>query len=152
MFRAPCGRHKESPIWNFYHYDASTDKSRCTVIVAADGSSSKRECGRLLSGKNPTNLKVHLKTFHKPEFLEYETLNNALQKPAVAAAKLQSPGTSSNAQLASMHNQQGIKQFACQQKSAGDVGKQQELLVNMFVGTGLSTRLIDHKDFRALFN
>ena len=34
MFRSPCGRQRESPIWKHFVYDAATNKSRCMVLLS----------------------------------------------------------------------------------------------------------------------
>jgi len=62
-----AGRKKDSPVWEFFVYDAIENKSKCKAL-----DSKKSECGVELSGKNPTNLSSHLKRFHKLEFLELE--------------------------------------------------------------------------------
>jgi BED zinc finger len=48
-----AGRRKESPVWDYFDYNSETNKSKC------------KECAVLLSGKNPTNLTVHLSRTHK---------------------------------------------------------------------------------------
>jgi len=63
------GRHKESKIWNYFEYDAVTDKSKC--LVSKD-SAMMETCFKLLSGKNSTILKTDLKTFHKSQYAQYE--------------------------------------------------------------------------------
>ena len=49
---------KRSLVWEQFVYDEDAAKSICQV----------EECGKSVSGKNPTNLKQHLKTFHKTVF------------------------------------------------------------------------------------
>jgi hypothetical protein len=56
------GRHRESGVWQFYTFDNGTHKSKCTA------------CGRLIAGKNPTNLKSHLKANHKDRLTELEEI------------------------------------------------------------------------------
>jgi hypothetical protein len=102
--------------------------------------------------KNATNLKVHPKTFHQQAFIDYEKLHYALQKPANATTRTD---CESSSQLKPTKQQQGIQQYATASKvkgSAAEVAKHNGLLVNTFIGTGLSTRLMDHPDFRALFS
>jgi len=109
------------------------------------------ECGRLLAGKNPTNLKVHLSKFHSKEFAEFEHLMSEKQKPAGAAANTDSTSTAtSKVPLSQSQPQRCIDHFAGKAASTADVNRLQERMVTMFVGTGLTTTLVDHPDFRAL--
>lgn len=78
MFKPSCGRKQENPVWRYFEYDKSTDKSRCKVgsdsATTADtsaeherdepagGSERHRSCGQELIGKNATNLKSHLRS------------------------------------------------------------------------------------------
>jgi len=49
------GRKKESMFWKFFEFVKSKNSSKC--IVKNDKG---LECGFMLSGKNPSNLKRHL--------------------------------------------------------------------------------------------
>lgn len=75
------GRKRQSPIWNYFKYDEETDKSKCLVVE-----SGCKICGVLLKGKNPTNLKVHLRGWHKKANVENlnqaASLGNAPEKDA----------------------------------------------------------------------
>ena len=66
------GRKKESCIWDYFKYDMVSDLTTCMVDVSprmletADTAQTGNDlpsskCGRKLSGKNPTNLKTHLR-------------------------------------------------------------------------------------------
>ena len=143
MFRSPCGRQRESPIWKHFVYDAATNKSRCTVSLSGPDAA-KGECGRLLAGKNPTNLKVHLRTFHAAVFTEMETVSKS---PSTSKSTRPAPGTS--ASTAITHKR--MEQFIVKPQTATEIARHNELLLNMFIGTGISTRVMDHPDFRASY-
>ena len=68
------GRKTESPVWSYFAYDASTDKSRCSVATNNDDDGPTHTCGVLLNGKNVTNLRNHLRYKHKREHDELMTL------------------------------------------------------------------------------
>jgi hypothetical protein len=68
------GRKRESPIWEHFTYDAAADKCTC-IISNSDG----KTCGRLLTGKNSTNLVTHLRTFHKETFKAYSQKKDDLK-------------------------------------------------------------------------
>uniref|UniRef100_A0A1X7VI67 BED-type domain-containing protein n=1 Tax=Amphimedon queenslandica TaxID=400682 RepID=A0A1X7VI67_AMPQE len=59
--RRPEGRPKRSSVWNHFTYDQKSNESVCTIR------NEERECGARVKGKNPTNLKQHLKC-HKDEY------------------------------------------------------------------------------------
>jgi BED zinc finger len=78
MFEPSCGRKPQNPVWRYFEYDKSTDKSRCKVgsdsattmdssaeHEPASGSEKQRSCGQELIGKNTTNLKSHLRSKHE---------------------------------------------------------------------------------------
>ena len=53
LTRLCSGRKRESLVWQWFEFDAKSDKSVCKV-----SSANNKVCGFKLSGKNPTNLKV----------------------------------------------------------------------------------------------
>lgn len=60
------GRKVDDAVWKFFTYEASSDKSVCTVSLSEDGDgSATRKCGAVIKGKNTTNLKNHIRYKHK---------------------------------------------------------------------------------------
>lgn len=55
MFKCNSGRKQESGVWKHFEYEASVDKSKCSV----------EGCCAAIKGKNATNLMNHLKSKHK---------------------------------------------------------------------------------------
>lgn len=51
---------KRSPVWEYLHYDSAEDRSLCQV----ENPDTESLCGESIVGKNPTNLKQHLKAVH----------------------------------------------------------------------------------------
>ena len=49
------GRKRECAVWKYFHYSEDKNISTCSVL---DNKGS--ECGKNISGKNPTNLKKHV--------------------------------------------------------------------------------------------
>ena len=47
--------------WKYFDYLADINKSKCTIV----NEKTKKLCGTLLVGNNPTNLKVHLSRQHE---------------------------------------------------------------------------------------
>ena len=60
MAVAKVGRKWQSPVRDYFEYDCVTDKSKCLVVE-----NDNMAYGALLKGKNPTYLKVRLKSAHK---------------------------------------------------------------------------------------
>src|SRR6218665_218549 len=60
------GRKRESAVWSYFMYEAETNKSSCIVGGVSDG----ELCGKLVSGKNTTNLFNHLKCHHPSTYRE----------------------------------------------------------------------------------
>ena len=58
-FKITSGRKRESTVWQHFSHDAVPDKSMC-LVSTADG----KQCGRMIAGKNTTNLMNHLKFNH----------------------------------------------------------------------------------------
>jgi hypothetical protein len=57
------GIKKESSVWDFFSYNATTSKSRCTVL-----NDKGDECGFQMAGKRTSNLKLHIKAKHPSVF------------------------------------------------------------------------------------
>ena len=69
---AYIGRPWQSPVWNFFSFNAAKSRSVCEVQIRVVDSTTKL-CGVQTSGKYPTNLKAHLKTAHPQVFAEVST-------------------------------------------------------------------------------
>lgn len=53
------GRKRVTPIWDYFEYDSDSNTSKCLSVKG------RKVCGVRLKGKNPTNLKMHLRRYHK---------------------------------------------------------------------------------------
>ena len=69
---AYTGRPRQSPVWNFFLFNAAKSRSVCEVQIRVVDSTTKL-CGIEISGKYPTNLKAHLNTAHPQVFAEVST-------------------------------------------------------------------------------
>lgn len=83
MFKPSSGRKHDHPVWEYFEYEKSSDKTRCQVIAPPDTTGSGRSkegvCGQELVGKNTTNLKNHLRSKHK-EIYEKVTAAESMRK------------------------------------------------------------------------
>ena len=64
------GRPTRSLVWDYFKYDPVVDKSVCQV----EKSNTDSICGKSVAGKNPTNLKQHLRAAHP------QVMNDILRK------------------------------------------------------------------------
>jgi len=80
-----CGRKKQSGVWDYFEYIASKCATRCNVE-----NDKAEQCGVLLAGKNPTNLKRHLEACHSDTFTKVEAAEALLV--ATVAGKRQAAG------------------------------------------------------------
>lgn len=60
----PLERPKKSPVWDYFLYDVTTDKSICQM----EQLDSQSICEKSVAGKFTTNLKKHLKLAHPSDF------------------------------------------------------------------------------------
>ena len=145
VLKPTSGRKRDSPIWGYFAYDAPTDKSRCTAL------DNGMECGRILMGKNPTNLATHLRTAHKEVYAEYMTRIDQWK----AAAKPVPKASASTSQSSSSAAQQGggrMQSFLTSPKrwpvDSNEAKVRDESLCRMVVMTGVPARLVDQNDFK----
>ncbi|XP_049322708.1 uncharacterized protein LOC125782495 [Astyanax mexicanus] len=134
MATAKVGRKRQSPIWDFFEYDCEKDKSKCLVVETGD-----KICGVLLKGKNPTNLKVHLRSSHKKANCEY--LDKLASLSSFAGRESTSQPGSSGKETTIMDCFQ--RRQSCWLVNTQEHCKREDALVNMFIETGMSTRLCD---------
>ena len=67
---------RRSAVWDYFQYDVAQQKSVCQVEQTGSGSL----CGKNIAGKNPTNLKKHLSSFHHNVFLELSKKEDSAKK------------------------------------------------------------------------
>ena len=65
------GRPRESSVWDYFEFNEEENKSVCIVEVG-DCQNEPKLCGIKIAGKYPTNLRKHLKKFHKKEHQDME--------------------------------------------------------------------------------
>ena len=69
------GRPRESPVWDFFVYNKSENKSVCQVPLSED-----TLCCKTFSGRFTSNLKHHLRVSHQEQFREVEKKDEAKKK------------------------------------------------------------------------
>jgi len=71
------GHPKTSGVWEYFVYKIDTNSSQCIVDVGT------KSCGETCSGRNPTNLKTHLSSFHKEVFAALNSKESAMKSERV---------------------------------------------------------------------
>lgn len=66
------GRKRESDVWKHFRYEVDRNKCKCVVL-----DDKGKECGMLVAGKNPTNMKAHLSRHHSKVFCEMTAMEKA---------------------------------------------------------------------------
>uniref|UniRef100_A0A3P9J2Q6 DUF659 domain-containing protein n=1 Tax=Oryzias latipes TaxID=8090 RepID=A0A3P9J2Q6_ORYLA len=144
MAALKVGRKRESPIWDFLEYNSVENKSKCLVVEAGD-----KICGTLLKGKNPTNLKVHLKSAHKNANQQF------LDKLACRPPSPEKEARAGNVNTGKKPNTSSMimdcfdrRPNSCWLVNTHEHQKREDALVNVFIETGMSTRLCESNAFK----
>lgn len=141
------GRPKSSVIWDYFEY--SIEKKSCECIVDVESNGKRKRCGILLSGKNTTNLKNHLKAHHAKEFGEFVKKDQELASTAATVlTKTNPPGLAVSDGLCQKITE-AFKQQATWATSSAQHKKHLRLLSRAFITSGVSTLMADNEEFRA---
>lgn len=140
MFKVTSGKKRKSAVWKYFIYDGVAGKSKWSV------------CNVPLSGKNPTNLKTHLSTYHKAEYKIVEKNDYESKKPSDSAnsstQKLkQFHFQSSNASIDIMLGKGKERKHWTEESNDYQIRLQS--LVDVFVSARLLIHLIDNSEFRS---
>ena len=127
-----AGRRRQSPIWDFFDYDSEGDASKC-LVENKEG----KVCGTKLKGKNPTNLKSHLRSTHK------EAYSSFLSKEAASAPE-ETPQAVKPKTITECFNRPNSYWLV----NSTEHSKREEALVDIFIETGATTQLCNARSFQ----
>ena len=139
--RLLAGRKRESSVWQYFNFAADVGKSRCIVMKGG------KKCGVLIAGKNPTNLKKHLESFHRDiadevdkQDTDTKSKRSDVQRSVTVNGKYRSQTLSEcfNRKL------QSWPRDSREHKTRIDA------LVNVFISTGYPLTFVDDPTFRKL--
>ena len=134
---ACSGRPKTSPVLNHFTYDQESNKSVCTITIRNEDG---KACGARVKGKNPTNLKQHLKC-HKDEYrkvTEEEAKKVQSKETSIAKSK------SKQAEITSMLKVQPLPKDSMRYKAI-------TRKLALFIGTAnVPYSLVENLEFRDL--
>ncbi len=88
LARMLAGRKRVSGVWDYFEYKGDIGKSKCLVTDAKG-----KVCGLEFAGKNPTNLKSHMKQIHPAEYAELDESEIARKKQNVISSSSKSSAT-----------------------------------------------------------
>lgn len=130
-----------------------SDKSKCLAVEGG------KICGQFLKGKNPTNLKVHLRSAHKEANLAYlnkvkENTENPSPETEPNPGNVTGPGSMTQTTAVQRTLQESFhrRPDSCWLVNTQEHHKREEALVNMFIDTGMSTRLCESIAFKKFAN
>jgi hypothetical protein len=92
-----AGCRKESSVWNYYGYVSTTNKCHCKVPDKTG-----KLCGKEITGRHCTNLKVHLSSFHSDVYKERVSADND-EKAAVRKRNVTQRPVGDTAKQITMH-------------------------------------------------
>nr|XP_047137979.1 zinc finger BED domain-containing protein RICESLEEPER 2-like [Hydra vulgaris] len=149
-----AGRKRNSSVWKWFKYDASSDKSVCLVLL--DG---EKVCNTKLCGKNPTNLKLHLARNHKSVHVELEGSElKKLSEKKQTGIKRKAVDENGPTLLESSSNQnQTLIQCINRRNTAWPINSHEHKirlnsLIQMIIATCNPVTLVDNASFRKLVN
>ena len=131
------GRPKTSLVWEIFDYDECSDSSICNVKIS-QGSEVPTQCGKTIKGKNPTNLKQHMRKHHPNDFRKFLEKEEAfkLQKAATNKSTVTQP------LLTSMLSQTPYLKESAKQKRITEK-------LAIFIGSAnVATTLVEDQEFR----
>jgi hypothetical protein len=129
------GRPKTSGVWEYFKFNIDTGYSECVVDVGT------KLCGKKFSGRNPTNLKTHLSSFHKESFAALTTKENAIKLDREVKASSNRSHSSSS----SVSSSNSIKDFMVKPTTYAKNSEQHRIrargLAKLVAESGVSTML-----------
>jgi len=137
-----AGRKKECEVWKYFEHIASNNTSKC--LVEDDKG---KECGAVMSGKNPSNLKKHIQSHHAAAFREL-----AASEESRVAGKRKASGD--DAAKPTKCGNQTIGQCLARkvvfwESTSQEHVRRQEDLVSAIVDTGYPTTMVNNAKIRA---
>ena len=137
------GRPRDNPVWDYFTYDAQSNKSLCQVE-----SESGKICGHAVSGKYTTNIKSHLRKAHLSEFDEV-VLKEAKIKVTKQAKKAAKSKRGAGYQLTLGESLESRPQY----DKGSDRYKAITKRVAIFIGaTNMPNSLVENPEFKALLS
>jgi hypothetical protein len=143
---AACGRKKQSGVWQFFVYDVKINKSQCSL------KNKEKECKVLLVGKNASNLKAHLLSYHPDEYNQVLTQDADERKYKTLRLELENKSNSKVMHSTAATQQTIEKCFASKihsySTSSLEYEAKTEALINMIVDECYPTSITSQSSFQ----
>jgi hypothetical protein len=124
---------RKSPIWQYFIYDESCNKSNCMLP----------DCGKWINGKNPTNLQQHIDNNHKEES---KLLSEKLQDWRNTKKKIKDASKCATVKIDSVF---AVKNYSLDSYKQINITKK----LAVFIATStVANRLVENEEFRDLLN
>lgn len=140
------GRKRDSLLWEFFTYDAGSDKSSCMVV----DEKTKLQCGAKITGKNTSNLGTHLKRYHKDSHEQY-LKNEKLKEAGKAGVKRTASGQASSLKPQSQTLGECLqRRIVSWPNDSAEHRRRIQSVVNVVASTGYPVKIVDEPSFRAM--
>ena len=142
--RLLAGQKRESAVWKYFNYIELPNQkdAKCRCIVVKNG----KQCGILLAGKNPTNMKKHLARFHEDASADVEKCDaDKNQLKSVGALSSVSSRVFKNQSIAECLNRKLTKWPS----DSNEYRSRLDALAEVFISTGYPMSLLDNPAFQA---
>lgn len=137
-----AGRKRDSFVWEWFEYDAATNKSICTVT----DSSSQKRCNTKLSGKNTSILVAHLRRCHEDVHLKYIEKDNSRKQESRGIKRCKTEDGPKVQTITDCYQRHIV---ACGTESP-EYKKRCHSVMDVIISTGYPTSLLDQPSFRNL--
>lgn len=127
-------RSRRSLVWDYFCYDSESNKSVCQIEVGGS------VCSKRISGKNPTNIKQHIKAAHPSVLNEFLKREECIKKELEAKKRV-------------VHHQSTLKQsFTITKHTAYTKDSQQYKAITrklaIFIGSSnVANRIVENLEF-----
>ena len=132
-------------MWTYFEYIGSNHQSKCLVQ-----DSKGKECGCIMSGKNPSNLKKHIQSNHPETYKEVQSSDSARvdRKRKASTDDDRSVVKASQSEFQTLSACLSRKVVYWELTSSENV-RRQDALVDVFVDTGYPVAMVNNEKFRA---
>ena len=142
-----AGRKQESVVRDYFKQDVVSNTSECKVVKEGG-----TVCGRIFSGRNSTNAKVHLKSYHKSEYAEFLKKEALLSTHTESKNKTRPIASMSGGNAAHEASTSNLKNYIREPKTwsaeSTESKNRDDALVRMVIDCGLPMSIVEKESFK----
>jgi hypothetical protein len=141
-FKITSGRKRDSTVWQHFSHDAVPNKSKC-LVSTADG----KQCGRMIAGKNTTNLMNHLKFNHASVHKEVVDAESAKKLAATTSKNDESSPAMPNSSMQQQSLSSCLRKPSVWARDSHEAKCRDQQLAKMIVSSGIQVRIVENQQF-----